>query len=111
MFITTPEPLVTCVALPSVLSALRVAELLLRSPSTMVAVREPVVRPAKMDWPLARLQVLGQGQIGFLKGVKAALSEMGLVKNVMSAPFSPFSGRELARVSVALKALRRMGAE
>ena len=54
---------------------------------------------------------IGQGQIGFLKGVKAALSEMGLVKNVMSAPFSPFSGRELARVSVALKALRRMGAE
>ena len=54
---------------------------------------------------------LGQGQIGFLKGVKAALSEMGLIKNVMSAPFCPFSGRELARVRVALKTLRKMGAQ
>ena len=57
-----------------------------------------------------RLYGLGAGQIGFLKGVKAALSEMGLIKNVMSAPFRPFQGRELAKVRAALKTLRRMGA-
>jgi len=49
---------------------------------------------------------LGAGQIGFLKGVKAALSEMGLVKNVLAAPFAPFAGKELAAVRKALKTLR-----
>ena len=50
---------------------------------------------------------LGQGQIGFLKGVKAALAEMGLVQNVLSAPFTPFAGAELAKVKAGLKQLRR----
>ena len=54
---------------------------------------------------------LGQGQIGFLKGVKAALSEMGLIKNVMSAPFAPFKGAELNPVRAALVKLRKLGAE
>lgn len=50
---------------------------------------------------------LGQGQIGFLKGVKAALSEMGLVRNVLCAPFAPFTGAERAKVRKALSVLRR----
>ena len=54
---------------------------------------------------------LGQGQIGFLKGVKAALAEMGLVRNVMAAPFVPFKGAELKPVRAALKRLRQLGAE
>ena len=54
---------------------------------------------------------LGQGQIGFLKGVKAALAEMGLIRNVMSAPFAPFQGAELKPVRAALAKLRRLGAE
>ena len=49
---------------------------------------------------------LGQGQIGFLKGVKCALAEMGLIRNVMAAPFEPFSGRERAAVKRALRELR-----
>ena len=48
---------------------------------------------------------LGYGQIGFLKGVKAALAEMGLVQNVLAAPFAPFSGKELAPVKAAVKQL------
>lgn len=58
-----------------------------------------------------RLYGLGQGQIGFLKGVKAALAEMGLIKNVMSAPFVPFKGAELKPVRRALSELRKLGAE
>lgn len=54
---------------------------------------------------------LGAGQIGFLKGVKAALSEMGLIRNVMSAPFAPFKGEELKPVRAALAKLRKLGAE
>ena len=54
---------------------------------------------------------LGAGQIGFLKGVKAALSEMGLIRNVMSAPFTPFRGEELKPVRAALAKLRKLGAE
>lgn len=53
---------------------------------------------------------LGQGQIGFLKGVKAALSEMGLIQNVLAAPFTPFEGRDLGRVRSALRTLRREAA-
>ncbi len=49
---------------------------------------------------------LGAGQIGFLKGVKAALAEMGLIQNVLTAPFAPFAGKELAKVRSALKKLR-----
>ena len=49
---------------------------------------------------------LGSGQIGFLKGVKAALAEMGLVQNVLAAPFAPFSGKELAPVKAAIRTLR-----
>ena len=52
---------------------------------------------------------LGQGQIGFLKGVKCALAEMGLIQNVLSAPFTPFAGRERAHVKAALKKLKREG--
>ncbi len=48
---------------------------------------------------------LGQGQIGFLKGVKAALAEMGLIQNVLTAPFTPFTGKDLVPVKMALKAL------
>ncbi len=49
---------------------------------------------------------LGQGQIGFLKGVKAALAEMGLIQNVLAAPFEPFKGKELVQVRAALRRLR-----
>lgn len=49
---------------------------------------------------------LGQGQIGFLKGVKCALAEMGLVQNVLAAPFTPFVGKERAAVKRALRTLR-----
>ena len=52
---------------------------------------------------------LGQGQIGFLKGVKCALAEMGLIKNVLAAPFTPFAGRERAQVKTAIKQLKREG--
>ena len=49
---------------------------------------------------------LGQGQIGFLKGVKAALAEMGLIQNVLAAPFAPFSGREVQLVRAAIRKLK-----
>lgn len=49
---------------------------------------------------------IGQGQIGFLKGVKAALSEMGLIKNVLASPFTPFAGEELTKVRAALRKLK-----
>ena len=48
---------------------------------------------------------LGQGQIGFLKGVKCALAEMGLIKNVLAAPFTPFNGTDRRKVKAALKKL------
>ena len=48
---------------------------------------------------------LGQGQSGFLKGVKAALAEMGLIQNILAAPFTPFSGKDLAKVRSALRQL------
>ena len=54
----------------------------------------------------ALLYGLGQGQIGFLKGVKAALAEMGLVQNVLTSPFAPFSGKDLTAVRKALRVLR-----
>lgn len=49
---------------------------------------------------------LGQGQIGFLKGVKCALSEMGLIQNVLAAPFTPFEGADRRKVKLALKTLK-----
>ena len=52
---------------------------------------------------------LGQGQIGFLKGVKCALAEMGLTQNVLAAPFTPFVGRERAQVKAAIKKLKCEG--
>lgn len=51
---------------------------------------------------------IGQGQSGFLKGVKAALAEMGLIQNVLAAPFEPFSGKELAKVRAAVQRLKAM---
>lgn len=54
-----------------------------------------------------RLYGLGSGQIGFLKGVKAALAEMGLIQNVLSAPFAPFAGKDLRPVKQAVKDLRK----
>lgn len=51
---------------------------------------------------------LGAEQIGFLKGVKAALAEMGLIKNVLAAPFAPFKGSELKPIRAALAKLRRL---
>lgn len=51
---------------------------------------------------------LGQGQIGFLKGVKCALAEMGLIQNVLATPFAPFAGRERAQVKAALRKLMRL---
>ena len=48
---------------------------------------------------------IGEGQSGFLKGVKAALAEMGLIQNVLAAPFHPFAGAELERVRAALRKL------
>ena len=50
---------------------------------------------------------LGAGQIGFLKGVKCALAEMGLIRNVLTAPFVPFAGAERAKVKKALRTLER----
>ncbi len=44
------------------------------------------------------LYSIGSGQSGFVKGVKAALAEMGLVKNVLATPFTPFEGKELETV-------------
>ena len=49
---------------------------------------------------------LGQGQIGFLKGVKAALAEMGLIQNVLAAPFAPFEGAERRKARAAIRTLR-----
>ena len=49
---------------------------------------------------------LGQGQIGFLKGVKAALAEMGLIQNVLAAPFTPFESAERRKVKSAIKTLK-----
>ena len=49
---------------------------------------------------------LGQGQIGFLKGVKCALAEMGLIQNVLAAPFTPFEGTDRRKVKSALKTLK-----
>ena len=49
---------------------------------------------------------LGQGQIGFLKGVKCALAEMGLIQNVLAAPFAPFEGADRRKVKSALKTLK-----
>ena len=54
---------------------------------------------------------LGQGQIGFLKSVKCALAEMGLIQNVLASPFSPFTGRERAKVKAALKRLKSVKGE
>ena len=54
---------------------------------------------------------LGQGQIGFLKGVKAALGEMGLVQNILTPPFKPFTGAELKSVRAAVARLRKLGAQ
>ena len=51
---------------------------------------------------------LGQGQIGFLKGVKCALAEMGLIQNVLAAPFTPFEGADRRKVKAALKTLRAL---
>ena len=48
---------------------------------------------------------LGQGQIGFLKGVKCALAEMGLIQNVLAAPFTPFESADRRKVKTALKTL------
>lgn len=79
------------------------------------AVRGDVEEVRRLQWitttSSSLLYGLGEGQIGFLKGVKAALSEMGLVKNVMTAPFKPFNGAELKPVRAALAKLRKMGAE
>ena len=54
---------------------------------------------------------LGQGQIGFLKGVKAALAEMGLIQNVLAAPFEPFAGKDRAKVKAALRKLQTLRRE
>lgn len=51
---------------------------------------------------------LGAGQIGFLKGVKAALAEMGLIKNVLAAPFSPLEGKQLAQARKAVAYLKKL---
>ena len=48
---------------------------------------------------------IGQGQSGFLKGVKAALAEMGLIQNVLAAPFEPFAGKDMAKVRAAVRRL------
>ena len=48
---------------------------------------------------------IGQGQSGFLKGVKAALAEMGLIQNVLAAPFEPFGGKDMAKVRAAVRRL------
>ena len=49
---------------------------------------------------------LGPGQLGFLKGVKCALAEMGLIQNILAAPFTPFEGADRRKVRAALKTLR-----
>jgi 4-hydroxy-tetrahydrodipicolinate synthase len=58
-----------------------------------------------------RLYGLGAGQIGFLKGVKCALAEMGLIQNVLAAPFTPFEGAERTAVKKAVAELTKRSRE
>ncbi len=44
------------------------------------------------------LYAIGSGHSSIIKGVKAALAEMGLIKNVLATPFTPFDGKELETV-------------
>ena len=53
-----------------------------------------------------RLYAIGSGHSSIVKGVKAALAEMGLIQNVLATPFTPFSGKELETVREAVRTLR-----
>ena len=55
-----------------------------------------------------RLYAIGSGHSSIVKGVKAALAEMGLIKNVLATPFTPFAGKELETVRDAVAKLRQM---
>lgn len=51
---------------------------------------------------------LGQGQVGFLKGLKAALAEMGLIENVLTTPFEPLDKVATQKMRKYLKELKKM---
>ena len=53
-----------------------------------------------------RLYAIGSGHSSIVKGVKAALAEMGLIQNVLATPFTPFIGKELETVKEAVRTLR-----
>ena len=53
-----------------------------------------------------RLYAIGSGHSSIIKGVKAALAEMGLIQNVLATPFTPFLGKELETVKEAVRTLR-----
>ncbi len=53
-----------------------------------------------------RLYAIGSGQSSIVKGVKAALAEMGFIQNVLATPFTPFTGKELETVKEAVRTLR-----
>jgi 4-hydroxy-tetrahydrodipicolinate synthase len=53
-----------------------------------------------------RLYAIGSGHSSIVKGVKAALAEMGLIQNVLATPFTPFDGKELETVKEAVRTLR-----
>lgn len=46
------------------------------------------------------------GQSSFLRGMKCALAEMGLIQNVLTPPFAPFEGGEREKVRHALASLQ-----
>lgn len=55
-----------------------------------------------------KLYAVGSGHSSILRGVKAALSEMGLVRNVLATPFEPFSGPELDKICTAIADLKKL---
>ena len=55
-----------------------------------------------------KIYAVGSGHSSILRGVKAALSEMGLIKNVLATPFEPFSGADLRKIRSALNELREL---
>ena len=58
-----------------------------------------------------RLYAVGSGHASIIQGVKAALSEMGLVRNVLATPFEPFSGEKLDAIRTAVAQLKTEAAK
>ena len=55
-----------------------------------------------------RLYAIGSGHSSIVKGVKAALAEMGFIQNVLATPFTPFTGKELETVKAAIERLKKL---